>query len=419
MKTREDFMPDLTPARSIREIVLGELSFTTYNGKTFPEPEPLDELMSRVYAKIEKEALQVYKSNEPWALKAWAYANILKEETAKQAAIEDESLLEELVSPVKDWQSEHFDPLLNFRRKLELSGKRPGTVGEYMRAATSLVTKYGKKERYNEAELLEFLDDLHKRYPDKKLPDGDIIPSASYATKVQQLKSFLDSLPEDERGRRQILPINKLPPYPDIYHQPSFTDDEIESLCCAAVLNEKPESVLRLAIATIYGCRVGEIAKLSSQNINLDPDNPTINIPTEKRGRRAPQPIPKQLIPLFSLPLTPKKTYLIQRDLKRICRKASVVMQNRGGLHCIRRSVVTALYVNTDLKEIPIRRFMRWSPGGRDLGVMPRYVKTPVEVTDIEVLDKHPYVPIWEKLIDYMARLPQYKSCVQFNTFVR
>jgi len=83
-------------------------------------------------------------------------------------------------------------------------------------------------------------------------------------------------------------------------------------------------------------------------------------------------------------------------------------MPSRGGLHSIRRSVVTALYSNTDLKEISIRRFMRWSLGGRDLGVMPRYVKTPAEVTDIEVLNKHPYVPMWKDMIAFIPYLPQY-----------
>ena len=53
---------------------------------------------------------------------------------------------------------------------------------------------------------------------------------------------------------------------------------------------------------------------------------------------------------------------------------------------------------------------------GRDLGVMPRYVKTPAEVTDIEVLSKHPYIPIWQSVIRYMAYLPQYQHLnLQFN----
>ena len=76
----------------------------------------------------------------------------------------------------------------------------------------------------------------------------------------------------------------------------------------------------------------------------------------------------------------------------------------------IRRSVVTALYSNTDLKEITIRRFLRWSLGGRSLGVMPRYVKTPAELTDLEVLSKHPYLPMWKTMIEFIPYLPQYSQ---------
>jgi hypothetical protein len=145
--------------------------------------------------------------------------------------------------------------------------------------------------------------------------------------------------------------------------------------------------------------------------------SPSIDIPTEKKGSRVPQPLPKELLCLFSIPLKPKKTYLIQRDLKRICRKAAVFMPHRGGIHSIRRSVVTALYPNTDLKELSIRRFMRWSLG-RGLGVMPRYVKTPTKVTDSEVLAKHPYVSMWRDYVEFLPYLPQYQPYLQFSTII-
>ncbi len=44
----------------------------------------------------------------------------------------------------------------------------------------------------------------------------------------------------------------------------------------------------------------------------------------------------------------------------------------------------------------------------RVVGVMPRYVKTPTEVTDSEVLSKHPYVPMWKTMVRFLPYLPQY-----------
>jgi hypothetical protein len=69
MKTREDFQPDDTPPRSIEDIVLGAISYTTYNGRIDNRDNPLatqslDNLMKEVFARIERQALEVYHSNE-------------------------------------------------------------------------------------------------------------------------------------------------------------------------------------------------------------------------------------------------------------------------------------------------------------------------------------------------------------------
>ena len=307
----------------------------------------------------------------------------------------------------------------DFRRKLQFSGKKEGYVRECLRPATWFVTKYGKKQRYSQAEILDFLDYLDKRY-ERKDKDGNIIKgreTSTYVTKVIQFKIFLQSLPEDEAtGRKQKVPF-ELPSFSGEFCQPSFTPQEIDSMIYTAVMDEKPEMVLRLVISTIYGCRAGELCTMSSERINLDHNNPTIDIPTEKKGRRIPQPIPKELVPLFSIPLHPVKNYQVQRELKRICRKAGVPWRKRAGIHSIRRSVISTLYGDTDLKEITIKRFLRWSMKSPGMGVLPRYVKIPYDITDLDVLQKHPYVAMWKEMIPFLPYLPQYKqmcNCIIF-----
>ena len=401
MKDRTDFELDQSPPRSIRDIVLEQISYTEYDGKT-NNPlavESVNDLLNRIYRHIEAEAIKRFKSNELWAIKAWTYENILQDSAAKEAAITDDSLLDELVSPIGDWQKTEFDPISNFKSKLELSERTPGYIKECMRVVHKLVGKYGKKESYNEVELLEFLGEEHKRYK-----------TSTYITRVRQLKSFLDSLPEDEKGRKPKLPINKIPSYPEELNQPAFTPEEIDKLIYWAVLEARPDMVLRLAIASIYGARVGEIANLSSENINLDHEASTIKIKTEKKGMRVPQPIPVELIPLFSIPLKPMKDQTIQAQLKRLCKKAGVATPYHTGIHSIRRSVATVLYQFTDVKELSIRRFLRWKEGGYGMGVMPRYVKTPVSVTDAEVIAKHPYVAMWKKMMQFLPYLEQYND---------
>ena len=251
---------------------------------------------------------------------------------------------------------------------------------------------------------MEFLHDEHTRYS-----------QGTYVTRVRILKSFLESLPEDERGRQPKLPIKKIPPYPKELNTPYFTPEQMEKLIYWAVLEGRPDMTLRMLIASVYGARVGELATLSSKNINLDHENSTIRIETEKRGRRVPQPIPVELVPLFSIPLKPMKAQTIQCQLKRLCKKAGVPTPHRTGIHSIRRSVATVLYSNTDLKELTIRRFLRWAEGGYGMGVMPRYVKTPVSVTDAEVIKKHPYVSAWKEMMQFLPYLPQYGSvCAKY-----
>ena len=116
------------------------------------------------------------------------------------------------------------------------------------------------------------------------------------------------------------------------------------------------------------------------------------------------------MLPLFSIQLYPRKAHTIEADLRRLVKKAGLAYRPRLGIHCIRRAVVTSLYSNTDLKELSIRRFMRWSEGGHGMGVMPRYVKTSTKVTDTEVLNKHPFVQMWRDYVEFLPYLPQFQS---------
>ena len=136
----------------------------------------------------------------------------------------------------------------------------------------------------------------------------------------------------------------------------------------------------------------------------------TILIPTEKKGMRVPQPIPTELLPLFAIPLEPMKVKTIYAQLKRLCKKAGVTIPPRTGIHSIRRSVVTVLFERTALKELAIRRFLRWAEGGFGMGVMPSYVRTPKQVTDAQVIAEHPYVSMWKEMIAFLPYLPQYNS---------
>jgi integrase len=410
-KTHADFEGE-APS-SLKEFLIDELDYINWDRAIQGKPiEHYDnvaiaDLMQKLFEHIEKESLRLYHSNQPWAIKEWIVQNVLRKSVTSKDSLK---VAEGLVSPVIEWQKDFFDPIQNFRLKLEMSGKKRDYIREVLCVANWFVADYGRKRRYTENEILQFLRKLSLRY-DKHDNQGNIVTegriTSTFVTKVAELKTFLSSLPEDENtGRKQVIPFD-LPSFPDKFNQPVFNNEDVEAIIYTVLMEGKPEVCLRLCLATIYGCRCGEIADMDSGQINLQ--DMTISVPTEKKGRRVPQPIPPNLKPLFSVPLHKIDKASVRRQLKAVCRKAGVKWPERSGIHSIRRAVVTALYSNMNLKELSIRRFMRWSLG-RGMGVMPTYVKIPAETTDREVLECHPFVKVWEELLPFIKYLPQWEN---------
>jgi len=54
------------------------------------------------------------------------------------------------------------------------------------------------------------------------------------------------------------------------------------------------------------------------------------------------------------------------------------------------------------------------------MGVMPHCVETPIEVTDLEVISTHPFIPIWRDLMLFLPYLPQWEpyTDLQFLKYV-
>lgn len=390
MKTISDFEPDNTIPSSIREIVLGQLDYQLYDDGKFHPILPdggIDKLMEKVYERIEKEALAVYKSAEPWALRAWAYSTILKDTVASEATV---PMVDELMSPLVEWQDKQpFNPVSYLRERLDFERKSDRTKECYILTAARFVSKIGRKRHYTDEDIETYLAWANKHYPNQ----------CSYYQECRRLLQFLRRLPDADRQRQ--LPI-RMPKMPDEFYQPTFTPEEVETLTWATVIDDIPANmVIRLLVASIYGARRGELTVLSSADIHLDGANSSIYIRTEKGGQKKRQPIPQSLAPLFAVPITPMHGHTIQRQLKQICKKAGVLLPFRGGYHCFRRSTVTIIS-EVEPSDTNVSNFMRWA---KPRTMIARYKQTPLEVTDRAILEKHPYVKIWEEVTPYLLEL--------------
>lgn len=387
MKTREDFELDTTPPRSIRDIVLEEISYTEYDGKTNNplQVQSVDELMQAVFARIEQQALEIYHSNEIWALRKWCLEHILTDQIVDEAAVQ---IADGLINPVREWQDEQdFDPIGYYKQ--QLVRKSAPTQKAYLITATRFVGIVGRKKHYTDEDILKYTQWLDKKYTDNN----------SYAQECIKLTQFLRRLPNADRHRQLPIDIPKIPKKKKYVH--AFTLDELETLAWASVfLNIPYKMTLRLIAATIYGRRIQELTNFT---VNLNGKSGTILFPVKKGGEEVPHPIPESLIPLFRVPVEPISKAGLQKWLRQVCDEIGVDLPYRGGYHSIRRRVATL--VKQKIKsDIDTYHFMRWADP-RELSILAQYDQTRYEDIDKQVLDVHPMVEIWTTITPFLLDL--------------
>lgn len=394
--TAEQMQPELE--RSIRDIVIDQLHATNLDNFQHGEPVErlsdkaiLNELIESVYAHIEAKALEVYKCNEPWALKAWAYSNILKDVVSNEA---NQGMVEELMSPIVEWQHKSFDPIDYYKKRIERKSEK--TQQAYLETACRFVAKEGRKMNYTDQEVEDYQLFASKRYTNE----------CSYHLECQRLRRFLRRLPGADRARE--LPLD-MPKMPKKFYQPTATQEQIETIAWATVIDQIDcNMIVRLACASIYGRRRKELAELSAADIHLDGANSWINFKTKKGGEESPHPIPQSLLPLFAVPVTKMGEFTIQRQLQKICKRAGIRLPKRAGYHWLRRNVATtikkAAKYTIGIDAIDASRYMRWSTQ-RELTMLDRYDQTPFEEGDRAILNVHPTVGMWQEVLPYLLEL--------------
>lgn len=454
MKTREDFKLDLD--FTLRDLIEDEL-LTESVDKRQPAQftdESIDQLMKQIYAKIEREALATYHSNQPWALCQWALSNILKNEAVNEATTQ---IAHNLVSPVIEWQEQSHDPVAKYRQKLIADGKPDHSIGTILMPITRFVARNGRNRHYSNEDIIEHISHLRtdgyikkhkitlwlcaecssqvadkpldldertnafKKYKQQPCPKCGSVEKVKHTemrwdrvpykpttlyNEVVQLKQFFEFL----HGKNWAMPV-AMPAVPEReeMYQPMLSDDELECLIFTSLFESIPaEWVVRLAASTLYGCRVSELGDIK---IYLDGEASYIYIKTRKKGLKKRQPIPQILLPIFAVDIQPMKEWKLQYILKSMCKKADIELPERAGWHALRRRVVTDIYEKTTAKEIPIINYFRWSNKQRHLSQLPTYVKSKVEETDRQILSEHPILEMWKTIIPYLMKWhPEYSN---------
>jgi hypothetical protein len=259
--TPDDFK--LQPPTSLREVVLTELENQNVDDLQAGKPtrrldqisdEEIKSLLERIYAHIEKEALRVYHTNEPWALKAWTLEHILEEEIVTEVNV---AIAAHLVTPILEWQQNRpFDAIQYYKDHLEPERWSRHTFNAYIQTASRFVGMHGQRESYTDDQVVEYLNWANGKY--KK--------QSSYYVEAHRLIRFLRTLPG---GKGRDLPIKVREPREvgHVYQRPMFPFEDLTTLIYGLPLIDiEPHMVIRLLVSTVYGARRAELAQLSSDD---------------------------------------------------------------------------------------------------------------------------------------------------------
>jgi integrase len=393
--TRQDFEPTHEPL-SLKDLIINEmagLAQTTKSGEYCPSfpAESMDDLVKAVFAKFERQALEKYHSSEPWALRQFYLNFLYDDKTPPDEVIVKQ--VDDVMKPMVDWQKEQpFDPLKYLLDRLETERKSEPTILGYKVTAARFVAMCGRKKYYTDEDIMKYLGWASKQFKNAN----------TYHQECTRVVQFLRRMPN---GKSRELPMGMPKPAIEFY-QPTLSVDDVNKLIWACVLDPvKPNFVVRLAVASIYGARRGELMSLTNENFDLH--KATIFIKTEKRGQRKPQPIPIELLPLFNVKIQPMGEHAIQDSLRRACNKAGVLLPRRAGFHSFRRRTATEVH-EVEPSDINTSNFMRWSVGRGSM--LSRYVQTPTEESDKAILEKHPFVRAWIEAVPYILKFnPHYR----------
>jgi len=196
------------------------------------------------------------------------------------------------------------------------------------------------------------------------------------------------------------------PVRPEEYQTPAFTYDQIAQLITSRDLYTHNECFY-LALATIYGLRRVELARIKRESIKGN----TIYVDTAKKGEKRTHLIPEEILPYIKA-YKPREHHVspVSATFHRIVAKAKLGVGNGYGWHSFRRSLDTLLPIACAKNEMPltfVAYFLRWSRrswgrkmvGATMAGVYsrPEIISDDPFYIDRQIFSIHPFLPLWRE----------------------
>ncbi|PIZ53851.1 hypothetical protein COY26_00735 [Candidatus Woesearchaeota archaeon CG_4_10_14_0_2_um_filter_33_10] len=171
---------------------------------------------------------------------------------------------------------------------------------------------------------------------------------------------------------------------------PTISIDNVQKVITAIRQIGSDSDKAYLALSTIYGLRLSEMAALTIKDIQKNKN--TIHIRTLKGGIERDHVIPPEIDFIKDYSLEEQSTGVISVLFSKICLLAGYNKMPNEGWHSIRRALVSGLYIN-EVAEPQINLFLRWAPQS----IARRYYVQGLNpiVSDKLVFQKHPFLEFW------------------------
>lgn len=180
----------------------------------------------------------------------------------------------------------------------------------------------------------------------------------------------------------------------DLYdtNTPTISPENAKKIIVATKERGCLSDMAYLAIATIYGVRVSELAILNENSIDIDKN--TILLEANKGGVSRKHLIPEEIYFIKDYEFEEQSTTTLNTLFHKICLLSNYARQDGEAWHSPRRGIITGLVENRATREA-INAFMRWAP--RDM--VERYYQQGLtaEVSDRKIFEKHPFLPFWRE----------------------
>lgn len=151
-----------------------------------------------------------------------------------------------------------------------------------------------------------------------------------------------------------------------------------------------------LMLGTLFGLRTSEIQWVLAHGC----DGKLLEIQTSKQGRRRIHHLPDGLGTGLVFKPTKLSAAALHRMFGMFQQAITRVPAEREGWHAVRRTLITALF-NNGISEYEVHRWMGWRVVGK---ITFRYFRPEPGALDKRVWDAHPFLAIWQEVIDTARR---------------